>query len=154
MVLISKYDKKVWESYISNFQKTILLPHNNSSSNLKNKNKNIYKNDKPSSYSSLSKKKGSKPDVVLDLHGHSLYSAKLTLNKYIVNCYEKNIRNVLIITGKGQNNKGVLKEELPKWLSEKFFNKFLVNHKIAPKHLGGEGALLIRIKNKFKNLNF
>ena len=152
MVLISKYDKKVWESYISNFQKTILLPHNTNSSNLKNKN--IYKNVKSSSFSSLSKKKGSKPEVVLDLHGHSLYSAKLTLNKYIVNCYEKNIRNVLIITGKGHNNKGVLKEELPKWLSEKFFNKFLVNHKIAPKHLGGEGALLIRIKNKFKNLNF
>lgn len=153
MVLISKHDKKVWENYITNFQKTILLPHNTVSSNLKNQNKNIYKNDKSSSYFSLSKKKVSRPELVLDLHGHSLYSAKLILNKYIINCYEKNIRNVLIITGKGRNNKGVLKEEIPKWLSDKFFNKFLVNHKIAPKHLGGEGALLIRIKNKFKNLN-
>ena len=88
--------------------------------------------------------------MILDLHGQTLYSAKLLLNKFISNCYEKNIRNILIITGKGQNNKGVLKEEVPKWLNDKLFNKFLVNFNVAPKHFGGEGALLVRIKNKFK----
>ena len=156
MVLNSKDDKKVWENYVSNFEKTMFLPQIINSTHLKNKHKNktIYKNHKSSSYSSLFKKRGSKPDVVIDLHGQSLYSAKLILNKYITNCYEKNIRNILIITGKGHNNRGVLKEELPKWLSDKYFDKFLVNFKIAPKHLGGEGALLIRIKNKFKKLNF
>ena len=66
------------------------------------------------------------------------------------NCYEKNIRNILIITGKGQNNKGVLKEEVPKWLNDKLLNKFLVNFNVAPKQFGGEGALLVRLKNRFK----
>ena len=86
----------------------------------------------------------------LDLHGQTLYSARLLLNKFISNCYEKNIRNILIITGKGQNNKGALKMEVPRWLSDKFLNKFIVNFNLAPRHLGGEGALLVRIKNRFK----
>ena len=92
------------------------------------------------------------PDISLDLHGYTLYSAKLLLQKFISNCYEKNIRNVLIITGKGKNNKGTLKEEVPKWLSDKFFNKYLINFNMAPRNFGGEGALLVRIKNKFKKI--
>ena len=96
------------------------------------------------------KKKKLEPDTILDLHGQTLYSAKLLLHKFMSNCYEKNIRNILIITGKGQNNKGVLKEEVPKWLNDNLLNKFLVNFNVAPKHFGGEGALLVRLKNRFK----
>ena len=92
--------------------------------------------------------------MYLDLHGHSLYSAKLLLHKFISNCYEKNIRSILIITGKGQNNKGVLKEEVPKWLSDKFLNKYLVNFNVASKHFGGEGALIVKVKNRFKKNNY
>ena len=98
------------------------------------------------------RKKRFKPDTILDLHGYTLYSAKLSLQKFISNCYDKNIRNVLIITGKGQNNKGALKEEVPKWLSDKFFNKYLVDFNVSPRHFGGEGALLLRIKNRFKKI--
>ena len=78
---------------------------------------------------------------------------KIILQKYIVNAYEENLRNILIITGKGQNNTGVLKKEVPLWLNDKILTRLLVNYKIAPKSLGGEGALLVRIKNKNKNLN-
>ena len=88
--------------------------------------------------------------MVLDLHGYTLYSSKLLLYKFIPNCYEKNIRNILIITGKGQDNKGALKKEVPKWLNDKFLSKYLVDFNQAPKNYGGEGALLVRIKNKFK----
>ena len=70
-----------------------------------------------------------------------------------MNAYEKNIRNVLIITGKGYNNTGILKKEVPLWLNDKILTKLLINYKIAPKNFGGEGALLVRIKNKNKNLN-
>lgn len=151
MVAISKCDKKVWENYVSNFQKTVLLPQNNSLINTKsNKKKFVFKNNKLLNNSKNFRTKKLEPDIILDLHGHTLYSAKLLLHKFIFNCYEKNIRNILIITGKGQNNKGVLKEEVPNWLSDKFLNKFLVNFNEAPKHFGGAGALLVRIKNKFK----
>ena len=150
MTVISKCDKKVWENYISNLEKYILLPKNSGLlNNKRNNNKFVFSNKSLNSPKSFKKKK-LEPEMILDLHGHTLYSAKLLLNKFMCNCYEKNIRNILIITGKGQNNKGILKEEVPKWLNDKIFNKILVNFNVAPKNFGGEGALLVRLKNKFK----
>ena len=143
MVTISKYDKKVWENYVSNLENYVLFKQKDSLINTKINNKSI---NNPKKYN----KKNIEPEMLLDLHGHTLYSAKLLLNKFISSCYEKNIRNVLIITGKGRNNKGVLRDEVPQWLSDKFLNKFLVNFDVAPSHFGGTGALLVRIKNRFK----
>ena len=91
------------------------------------------------------------PDGFIDLHGYRLHDAKITLQKYILNAYEKNIRNILIITGKGHNNNGLLRKEVPLWLNEKTLIKFLVNFETATKRLGGEGAILVRIKNKHKH---
>ena len=154
MVLISKCDKRIWENYVSNFEKYAVIPKNSSVSSAKITfdNKNTNKKDMRSNYTKSTRKKKIKPDVVLDLHGHTLYSAKIVLNNYIINCYEKNIRNVLIVTGKGKMNKGKLKEEVPKWLNEIYLNKYLVSVNFAPNHFGGNGALLVRLKNRFKNL--
>lgn len=155
MVTISKYDKKVWDNYVSDFEKSVLFPRNNSLLNTRENNKkNVFKSNKQVDNFKNLKKKKLEPDIILDLHGYTLYSAKLLLQKFISSCYEKNKRNILIITGKGQNNKGALKEEVPKWLNDKFFNKFLVDFKVAPRHFGGEGALLVRIKNRFKKSNY
>ena len=150
MTAISKCDKRVWENYVSNLEKYILSSKKNIGLYNKENNKKLILRSKSLNNTKSFNKKKLKPDMNLDLHGQTLYSAKLLLHKFISTCYEKNIRNILIITGKGQNNKGALKEEVPKWLSEKFFNKFLINFNVAPKHLGGEGALLIRLKNRFK----
>ena len=151
MAAISKYDKKVWKNYVSNFEKTVLCLNNEKLTKVKsNKSKFVSRSGNSLDQKHKIKKNKLNPDKILDLHGHTLYSARLLLNKSISNCYEKNIRNILIITGKGQNNKGLLKEEVPRWLSDKFLNKFLVNFNLAPKHFGGEGALLVRIKNRYK----
>ena len=144
MALISKIDKKTWDNYVSNLEKTIILPSTKNTNNLK---KNIRSSTNPR----LLKKRRIEPDCIIDLHGHSLYSGKLFLKKNIINCYEKNIRSILVITGKGIDNKGALKEEVPKWLNDKSLNRYLVSFNQAPKHFGGEGALLVRIKNKYKN---
>ncbi len=150
MVAISKCDKKVWENYVSNLEKYILLPKKDGFLiNKRNNNKFVFKNKSFNSSKNFKRKK-LEPEMVLDLHGQTLHSAKLLLNSFISNCYEKNIRNILIITGKGQNNKGVLKEEVPKLLNDKLLSKFLVNFNIAPKNFGGEGALLVRLKNRLK----
>ena len=93
-----------------------------------------------------------RPECVIDLHGYRLHNAKIALQKYILNAYEKNIRNILIITGKGYNNKGILKKEVPLWLNDQNLMSLLVNFEIAPKEFGGDGALLVKIKNKKKNL--
>ena len=126
MVEISKNDKKMWENYVSNFKKYAFFPRSDTIVNAERYNKKTsFKNNKSSNRNIKFKKKMLEPDLFLDLHGHTLYSSKLLLNKFIFNCYEKNIRDILIITGKGQNNKGALKEEVPKWLSDKFINKFI-----------------------------
>ena len=150
MAAISKSDKKIWENYVSNLEKYILFPKNDGLLNNKRNNNKLAFRKKSLSIPKSFKKKKLEPDMILDLHGQTLYSARLLLHKFMSNCYEKNIRNILIITGKGQNNTGVLKEEVPKWLNEKLLNKFLVNFNVAPKHFGGEGALLVRVKNRFK----
>ena len=155
MIPFSKNDKKLWENYVSNFEKYVLFSKNNSLSKAKlNNNENVIKKEKSSNRFKNVKKRKLEPDIILDLHGYTLYSAKLLLQKFISNCYEKNIRNVLIITGKGQNNKGALKEEVPKWLCDKSFNQYVVSFHVAPSQFGGEGALLVRIKNRFKKFNY
>ena len=61
---------------------------------------------------------------------------------------------VLIITGKGKRRgveegwkgDGVLKKLLPDWLNSISLSKYIVWFDIAPKDLGGEGALIIYIK--------
>ena len=153
MITISKHDKKVWENYVSNFEKSILFSKNDCLKKRKlSNNKIVIKKEKSLNNFKNFRKKKLEPDISLDLHGYTLYSAKLFLQNFISNCYEKNIRNVLIITGKGQNNKGALKVEVPKWLSDKSFNQYVVSFNVAPSQFGGEGALLVRIKNRFKKI--
>ena len=145
MSSISKNDKQTWENYIANF--------NSFSINLKNRKKNLVKKKTISTnkLSSFQKEKKNIPQGILDLHGYRLKTAKIILHNYIVNAYEKKIRNILIITGKGRNNTGVLKKEVPLWLNDKKLIGLLINYETAPNKFGGEGALLVRIKNKNKS---
>ena len=96
-------------------------------------------------------KKGSiQSEGILDLHGYRLENAKIILKKFITESYNKNLRNILVITGKGLHNTGVLKKEVPLWLNEKGLVNLLIDYKTAPNNIGGEGALLVRLKNKSK----
>ena len=153
MVFISKIDKKTWDDYTLNLEKTVILPSKKEEKNLNKNSRNTAQNRRNANLanSKLFKKKYVKPHCILDLHGYSLYSGRLILNKYIVDCYAKNIRSILIITGKGFNNKGALKKEVPKWLDNEFLSKYLISFNQAPRNFGGEGALVVRIKNKYKN---
>ena len=75
---------------------------------------------------------------------------KMVLESYILKSYENNLRNILVITGKGLNNQGVLKKEVPVWLEEKKIKNYLISFEKAPNNNGGSGALLLRIRNKYK----
>ena len=145
MSSISKNDKQTWENYISNF--------NSFSINLKNRKKNLVKKKtiSTSKLNPFKKEKKNIPQGILDLHGYRLKTAKIILHNYILNAYEKKIRNILIITGKGRNNTGVLKKEVPLWLNDETLIDLLINYETAPNKFGGEGALLVRIKNKNKS---
>ena len=151
MSLISEKDRKTWQHYIDNFNSFNVSFRNDEKAIINRpKQKTFHKTISLSRFKLIKKGKAT-PDGVIDLHGYKLKDAKIALEKYIVNAYEENIRNILIITGKGQNNKGVLKKEIPLWLNDKILTNFLVNYKVAPKNFGGDGALLVRIKNKNKN---
>ena len=151
MVFISKNDKKTWEEYILNFEKFTLNKRIfNNKTEVKILKKNLVKkSDSINSYQ-LFKRGKIKPDGIIDLHGYRLKTGKLKLEGYILKSYEKNFRNILIITGKGLNNLGVLKKEVPIWLEDQAIKKFLISHEPAPNNFGGSGALLVRIKNKYK----
>ena len=151
MFFISKNDKKIWEEYIINFEKLKLnIDIRKKEKHLKISKKDlIQKNDTINSYK-LFKKGKTKPDGIIDLHGYRLKIGKIKLENYILNSYENNLRNILIITGKGLNNLGALKREVPIWLENQNIKKFLISYETAPYNFGGSGALLVRIKNKYK----
>tara|TARA_B100001063_G_scaffold182419_1_gene171572 strand:+ start:1736 stop:2221 length:486 start_codon:yes stop_codon:yes gene_type:complete len=151
--LISENDRKTWLNYINNFKSININFRNNEKEIINKPNKKTFRKTISLSRFKLINKGKVKPDGVLDLHGHRLKDAKIVLHNYIANAYEENVRNILIITGKGQSNAGVLKKEVPLWLNDKILTNVIVNYKIAPRNFGGEGALLVRIKNKNKNFN-
>ncbi len=152
MSLISKNDKKAWESYIANFNNFSINFQNSKNNQVNKQTKTFLKNSSSHGQLNSYKNKKVRPESFIDLHGYRLHNAKIALKKYILNAYEKNIRNILIITGKGYNNKGILKKEVPLWLNDQNLISLLVNFETAPKEFGGEGALLVKIKSKKKNL--
>ena len=153
MKFLSKEDKELWENYILNINELRINIKPNDIINIK-KNNNIKKtsiqSDTFNKFTKLLEKGKIRPDGIIDLHGLNLNNAKKALNKYLFNAYNNYKRNILIITGIGINKTGLLKKEVPIWLNENDIRKIVVNFRIAPNSFGGEGALIIRIKNKFK----
>ena len=151
MFFISKEDKKLWSEYISNINSYSL--NFNLSKKISGKKYSSNSNFKETqSFLKLIKKGLLRVDSVMDLHGYRLNDARIAFKKFIIMSYNRKHKNILVITGKGKDNSGVLKKELPSWLSEKEISKYTVSHMSAPKKLGGEGAVLIRLKNINKSI--
>ena len=159
MVFLSNEDKETWENYRLNMHKIRFDPKKiNINSNIKNQNKTLVMKSKKNKifnntfekFIKLLNKKRIEPDGIIDLHGFNLKEAKLKLKNYVFQAFNSNKRNILIITGKGLNKTGLLKKEVPIWLNEKEIKKILISYENAPKSFGGEGALVIRLKNKQK----
>jgi DNA-nicking Smr family endonuclease len=151
MVFISKSDKKTWEEYIINLnQFTFNVDKFEKVIEAKTAKKKLIQNNVSLHSYTLFKKGKIKPDGIIDLHGYSLKIGKVKLESYLLKSYENNLRNILVVTGKGLNNLGVLKKEVPIWLDHKEIKKLLISYETAPNSFGGSGALLVRIKNKYK----
>ena len=158
MIFLSNEDKETWEKYKLNMNKLrIDTKKINIDSNIKNINESLPKNSKNyiinntfDKFLKLLNKRKIKPDGIIDLHGFKLQEAKLILKNYVFQAFNNNKRNILIITGKGINKIGALKKEVPIWLNEREIRKILISYENAPKSVGGEGALIIRLKNKKK----
>ena len=132
---LSKEDKKTWETYIKN------------PSDLFDKEKNLFQDKKR------------KQRFKYDLHGYSLDEANQKVKEIIVSCANKNYREILLITGKGLHSTSdrdsyvskefsKLKYSVPDFIqNNNELKRLIVSISDADRIDGGEGAILIRLKN-------
>lgn len=84
----------------------------------------------------------------LDLHGLSQEQAQKEVKAFIGSAVQKNFRHVLIITGKGRDGHGILREKVPEWLKDAPLRYHLNAISYAQPKDGGKGALYIRLKRQ------
>jgi DNA-nicking Smr family endonuclease len=93
----------------------------------------------------------------LDLHGMRQKEAHAGLRKFLKWAVAKDYRHVLVITGKGapaddrrpfyeSEERGVLRASVPHWLSQSDLAHIVLSYAEAPRRLGGEGALYVRLR--------
>ena len=108
-------------------------------------------------------KKGSfQIDKKIDFHGKSLSESEERFNSTILECYKKNQRCLLFVTGKGlfksknyeQNDKpklyhGIIRSTFVEWAKSKKFSKYILSFEQASIQHGGDGAFYVYLrKNK------
>lgn len=84
----------------------------------------------------------------LDLHGMTQTRAHRALTGFLHRAHDEGLTFVLVITGKGRSGgeSGVLRRQVPEWLSLPEFRAFVVGFEEAHIGHGGEGALYVRIR--------
>ena len=128
-------DKKIWEEYIKNPS-------------------NIYDKDELTSNKNFRRER-----YKFDLHGFSLDEANSKVKEVVNYCVKNKYRELLLITGKGIHSKsdndtytskelGKLKYSVPEFIKTNIEkNKFIISINDAEKKDGGEGAIIIKLKN-------
>ena len=87
-------------------------------------------------------------DARIDLHGMTEKEAYAALVGFLNRAVTRQLRTLLVITGKGAKGKGVIKTNTARWI-ESQFSGHILGMTEAPPDLGGSGALLLRLrKNK------
>jgi len=83
----------------------------------------------------------------LDLHGLTRDQALESLGHFIDGAWRREMKAVLVITGKGNNSSGepVLQAAVAGWLREKG-QKMVVEFAPAPQQMGGSGAYVVFIR--------
>ena len=149
---VSDKDKKIWKFYISNLN-TMKRGEKKKEPDFINISE-TYKVLKPNTNFLLDSKtkkqinnKKAVFDAIIDLHGKTEVQAHKIIKNFIINNYLNNIRNIIIVTGKGVNNQGKLKLKTPLWLKSEELSKYIVGFTSMPNNKGGDGALFVKLKN-------
>lgn len=93
----------------------------------------------------------------LDLHGMRQREAHAALRRFLKLAQGRGHRHVLVITGKGaasdatrpfyeSDERGVLRQAAPHWLAAPDLAHVVLSYSEAPRRLGGEGALYVRLR--------
>ena len=131
---ISDKDKKDWNNFI------------NSSQRVENKDKDSFSKKNAQSY------------ISIDLHGYTLDQANKKVSELILNSYEKGIRNINIITGKGNRssnqqdpyqskNLSILKYAIPDFITNNLdlMNKIIkIDYQAVNEPTSGSFSILLK----------
>jgi len=84
----------------------------------------------------------------LDLHGMTQSRAHRALQSFLQRASSDGLTFVLVITGKGaaDSGRGVLRRQVPEWLSLPEFRTLVAGFEQAHIGHGGEGALYVRVR--------
>ena len=131
---LSKEDSEVWQSYIKNPT-------------------DVY--DKDLVKKSINRKERFK----FDLHGYTLDEANKKVKEIIISCSKNKYREILLITGKGlhstsgedtyvSSDLSKLRYSVPDFISsDDELKNYIISIDEAEKRDGGDGAILIKLKN-------
>lgn len=106
------------------------------------------------------KKEEFRIEAVLDLHGRTEDDAFAEVDDFVAKSYERGLRCIMIITGKGGIHqeddifapRGVLKQRVPQWLDMPRLRALILIYKHPSERLGGNGALYILLRRN-KNIS-
>jgi DNA-nicking Smr family endonuclease len=82
----------------------------------------------------------------IDLHGKRYDEARAYLLRRLEDCAADRIRTVLVITGRGARDEGVLRTGLPNWISEAPFRALVSGYAPAHTRHGGKGAWYVFLR--------
>ena len=131
---LSQKDRKTWEDYIKD------------PSDIYDKDRNNQKIARNERYK-------------FDLHGFTLHEANKKVKEILLFCIKKKYKELLLITGKGLHSSGdkdvytskefgKLKSSVPEFIrTDLDIKNLIVSINVADVKDGGEGAILIKLKN-------
>ncbi len=82
----------------------------------------------------------------LDLHGRTQDEAFETMRYFIATAHSMGKRCILVITGKGVEGNGILREQFPKWLSTSGLREYILAFTHAKPQHGGDGAFYVLLR--------
>ena len=138
--IISEKDKKDWKNFVENID-------------------DIPEKDIDSLSNNLEKSRIKK----LDLHGFSLEEANKTVEKFIIESFDKGLTKLLIVTGKGSRSKSyenpylseklsILKNSIPNFIrNNRNLSSKIKDISKANLKDGGEGAINVFLKKNLEN---
>ncbi|MCI5050018.1 MAG: Smr/MutS family protein [Rickettsiales bacterium] len=87
-------------------------------------------------------------DRTIDLHGLNQLDAIDEVRTAVLEAYEAQQRVLLVITGKGNQGEGVLRQQLPLWLNASSIRPLVLAFDYAIQQHGGNGAFYVLLKRK------
>ena len=97
------------------------------------------------------------PEARIDLHGMTTARALPELRRFVQEAHSTGCRLILVITGKGRNSvsddllpvrEGVLKSQVPRWLSVSPLSQLVLDVSEAHPRHGGSGAYYVYLRRR------